>query len=158
MFYLWEKKRDMKRTILKRKKVSIRRNTKDPTEVMRKKCVKLAKYIARATAEFTCEYCGKCEPDVRTHGSHVFSEGVHRAMSADVDNIICLCFTHHTGIWNAKEPSWHNNPMEMTEWFRMAYPDRAKMLQERTLQHPTCDLKFWQDKYQSLTQTYGNYL
>jgi len=53
-------------------------------------------------------------------------------MSADLDNILCLCFTHHTGGWNAKQPSWHKDPMFMVEWFNNKYPERAKELKERT--------------------------
>jgi hypothetical protein len=101
---------------------------KTTQEQYRKKCVTAAKFMARKLANFTCEYCGKREPDVKTHGSHIYSEGTYKSMSADLNNIICLCFTHHTGGWNANQPSWHKNPMEMTEWFRTKYPERANEL------------------------------
>lgn len=128
----------------------MRRKTKLKSEVLRRKAVDLAKKIARKLQNYTCEYCGKREPAVKTHGSHIYSEGVHRAMSADVDNILCLCFTHHLGRWSAKEPSWHNNPIEMIGWFNKNYPERAEMLKQRSFQSPQCDEYYWRIKLDAL--------
>ncbi len=105
---------------------------KKTPEYWRKRCTTLAKKIVRTKSKFTCEYCGKNEPNVQTHGSHIYGEGVYKSMSADLDNIICLCFTHHTGGWNAKEPSWHQDPMEMTAWLKEKYPERCKRLRIRS--------------------------
>ena len=67
-------------------------------------------------------------------------------MSADLDNIICLCFTHHLGAWNAKEPSWHKNPIEMTDWFRAKYPARYEGLKLKSKTPIQADRFYWQDK------------
>lgn len=98
-----------------------------------KKCVELAKKIARMMAFYKCEYCGQGEPQKRTHGSHVYGTGTYRSMGGDVDNILCLCATHHIGgFWkNSKEPSWHEDPMTMVDWFKKKFPQRAEELRLR---------------------------
>lgn len=121
----------MKRSPLKRK-TPLRKKGKNPEEQTRKKCVEIAKRLVRIKANFTCEYCGKKEPNVRTHGSHTYSEGIYKSMSADLDNILCLCYTHHLGGYmQVKEPSWHKNPIEMVNWFEEKYPERALELKIR---------------------------
>jgi len=71
-------------------------------------------------------------------------------MSADIDNILCLCFTHHLGTWNAKEPSWHKNPLEMTDWFRIKYPARYKALKTRSKVSIQADRFYWAEKLEKL--------
>lgn len=115
----------------------------------RKRCCIIAKKIVRTQANFTCAYCGQKEPNVATHGSHIYAEGVYTNMSADLDNIICLCFTHHTGGWNASQPSWHKDPMFMVEWFNTNYPERAKELRLRTQKRYDVD---FEKKYYELKQ------
>jgi hypothetical protein len=73
-------------------------------------------------------------------------------MSADLDNILCLCFTHHLGTWNAKEPSWHSNPLEMTEWFREKYPERYQALKQRSWGNEQADEQFWRKKLKELEE------
>ena len=143
----------MKRTKLKRKG-KLRKKTKLTAEVLRKRAVTLAKQIVRKQHNYTCEYCGKKEPQVKTHGSHIYSEGIYRAMSADLDNILCLCFTHHLGGWNANEPSWHKNPIEMVNWFNKKYPKRAAELKKRTQRSIQADLYFWEQKLKELKERY----
>ena len=105
---------------------------KKSQEWYRKKCVNWAKQTVRKNADYTCDYCGRREPTVKTHGSHIYSEGTYKSMSADLDNILCLCYTHHLGGWmNSRQPSWHKNPMEMTDWFRQKYPERTEQLKLR---------------------------
>lgn len=56
-------------------------------------------------------------------------------MSADVDNIIALCATHHLAGSNprmgANEPSWHSHPLLFAQWFEQKWPGRFKQLQKR---------------------------
>jgi len=108
-----------------------RKKLKDNRYWRKKSCI-LAKQIVRRLAKYTCAYCGKSEPQVATHGSHVYPEGTYRNMSADLDNIITLCFSHHTGGWNGQEPSWHKDPITMAKWFNDKYPELAKTLLLRT--------------------------
>lgn len=140
----------MKRTYLKRGNKPSRRKSKNPAVVLIKKCSTLAKLIARKLKNFTCEYCERQEPDIQTHGSHIYNEGVHESMCADVDNILCLCATHHmaAGYWNrADHWSWHNSPAEAMDWFREKYPERAEILKLRAREIKTCDLIFWEKKW-----------
>ena len=118
----------MKRTPLRRK--SIVKNN----EWYRKKCVELAKKIVRKQSNYECEYCQCGEPDRTTHGSHVFAEGTNHGMSADLDNIICLCAAHHMAAspWNKSSHfSWHNSPAEAIEWFKGKWPERYEELRIR---------------------------
>lgn len=105
-------------------------------EWYRKKCVAKAKELAKKRDGYKCQYdgCGKSKANGwQMHGSHCYGEGSNKRMSADVDNIITLCATHHVGgMWkNAKEPSWHEDPLTMSEWFRNKYPELAATLKER---------------------------
>lgn len=131
----------------------MRRKSKNPVEVLRKKCVERAKIIAKERDNYTCRYCGKKRPEVQIHGSHIYGEGTYRSMSGDPDNIIALCAVHHVGgYWkNNKEPSWHESPMEMVSWFNKKYPDLRKELLKRSRLHPTTDLQYWQKKWEELS-------
>jgi hypothetical protein len=129
----------------------MRKTTKNPTEKLRKKCVSKAKKIA--TSKGICEYCGRRRVDGwQMHGSHIFAEGIHRAMSGDVDNILCLCAKCHIGgFWkNAKDPSWHEDPAVMMDWFITNYPERWAILKERAKLSPLCDLIYWEKKLEDL--------
>ena len=106
-------------------------------EYWRKRCVEIAKKIARILANYKCAYCGLGEPERRTHGSHIYSEGVHKGMSAEVKNILCLCARHHaTGYWNrTNDFNWHSTPAEAIDWFWKKYPELAEELRIMA-QHP----------------------
>ena len=130
----------------------MRKASKNPVTVVRNKAVTLAKKITRFLGKYTCEYCGQSEPAVQTHGSHVYEEGTYRAMAADLDNIIVLCFTHHLGSWNAKQPSWHGSPMEMADWFREKYPARYEALKKRSRESIHADTYFWEAKLKGLQE------
>lgn len=118
-----------------------------------KKAVELAKKIVRIMARYKCEYCGLGEPQKRTHGSHIYGTGTYRSMGADLDNIICLCATHHIGgFWkNSTQPSWHEDPMTMTAWFREKYPKRTKVLRFRAQKPQKID---WDKKLIELKEIY----
>ena len=38
----------------------------------------------------------------------------------------------------------------MADWFKATFPERYKELKARTLLHPVCDLKYWEDKLEYL--------
>ena len=123
------------------------------TEKARKKAVTLAKKIAVLLDKEICQHCGRSKLDGwQMHGSHIYPEGVYKSMSADVDNILCLCATCHTGgFWkNSQKPSWHEDPCYFVFWFDRKYPERSENLRLRSQVPKSCDLMFWQDKYQDL--------
>lgn len=103
-------------------------------EAKRKRAVTMAKKIARLQAKYRCAYCGRGEPLYRTHGSHIFAESKNKNMSADVDNILCLCASHHAvmpGRIPPKEFNWHSYPAESITWFQDNYPSLWQALKER---------------------------
>lgn len=123
-------------------------------EVLRKRCTTLAKRLARKRDDFKCQYCGVGEPQRQTQGSHIYAEGTHTSMSADVDNILALCVTHHmTGMWNRTNKwNWHGTPAEAIEWFNQKYPDLAKTLKKRSKELKVCDMNFWENKWKELKE------
>jgi uncharacterized phage-like protein YoqJ len=67
-------------------------------------------------------------------------------MSADIDNLITVCFTHHNSDWNAHQPSFHKNPMEMADWFKENYTDRYFGLKDKSRRPIQCDYLYWKKK------------
>lgn len=120
------------------------------SEYWRKKAVTVAKKVARMQAGFKCAYCGMGEPQRLTHGSHIYAEGKNKNMSADVDNILCLCARHHVTIhgrmhndWN-----WHGTPREAQDWFEEKYPRLHQELRRRS--QDTMKIVNWKSKYTEL--------
>jgi hypothetical protein len=143
---------------MKRKK-GLAKEGKNIAEKLRKKAVTLAKFIARKLAGEKCEYCGRTKKEGwQMHGSHIYPEGVYRSMSALVDNILCLCATHHTGgFWkNATEPSWHEDPIHFARWFNEKYPERAERLRLRSKEHIQADRYYWEEVLGELKQMEKN--
>lgn len=122
--------------------------------LLRKKCVKIAKTIAGERDGWRCQYCGVGRPQVMTHGSHIYSEGLYPSMSADPDNILTLCWKHHIcGQFNsAKNWNWHGSPREAIAWFQEKYPQLDKKLKARARKPVVCDYQYWEKKYQDLTK------
>ena len=136
------------------------KKTKEPTTAqlatkLRKKCVELAKHKARELVGDKCEHCGRSKAEGwQMHGSHIYSEGAYVSMSADVDNILCLCAMCHTGGMfrggRTKMLCWHSDPVYFGNWFDNKYPKRAKILKERARKSQQADLWFWEQKWKSL--------
>lgn len=114
---------------------------------LRKRCVTLAKLIVRKRAGFRCVKCGQGEPQKQTQGSHIYPEGRYTSMSADIDNILCLCAGCH--MWS--NDSWHENPLESAEWFHKKYPDLYLTLKERSRKSVVMTLTDWENKYAELS-------
>lgn len=112
----------------------------------------LAKGIVKAKAKFKCEKCGADGKVKQLQGSHIYPEGRYGAMSADTDNILCLCAGCH--MWS--NDSWHENPLESADWFRNKYPGRYEELKKRSKLSPTCDLYYWKKKLILLQEEYNS--
>jgi hypothetical protein len=157
------KERQQKKAEAKKLIKKIKQKTESQIkELLRKKCVKMAKDIAKLKVGYKCEYDG-CEKSkengYQMHGSHIYGENSNKSMSADPDNLLCLCASHHVGgMWkNSTDVSWHESPMEMTEWFRQKFPERAEGLKQRANKTVNCDLIFWKNKLESLKEQIKQY-
>jgi len=95
---------------------------------LRKNCVQTAKAIVKHMNGYRCEKCGVSGQIKQLQGSHIYPEGRYSSMSADLDNILCLCAGCH--MWSSD--SWHENPLEASEWFRKKYPKRYETLKKRS--------------------------
>jgi hypothetical protein len=125
------------------------------TELARKRCVKIAKEISKKKDGYKCCYCGIGKPQRQVHSHHIFHEGLHKSMSADPDNLITLCATHHQGgMWMKSHGgfNFHNSPRESTEWVMEKYHKRYKELKQRSLKAKKCDIIFWQNKKKELDE------
>lgn len=122
------------------------------TELMRKKAVAVAKIISKIRDGYKCVYCGKGKDQVAIHSHHIYNEGCHKSMSADVDNLITACFTHHCSDWNSNQPSFHKNPQEMADFMNEKYPEKMKELKLRSQKSIHCDIIFWTKKLAELKE------
>lgn len=136
----------MKKTPLKKKS----KTDQQKKESLRKKCVAKAKEISKRNNPF-CEYCGT---DTRVlHSHHIFSEGLNKGMSADVDNLITLCWLHHLGglkFVSTKIFSFHGSPADATAWLIENRPKKYKELLKRSRIVEPKTLKFWEEKLEEL--------
>ncbi len=104
-------------------------------EETRKKAVVVAKEISKIRDKYRCQYCGIGKPQRMVHSHHICHEGLHKGMSADTDNLITLCASHHQGgMWMRSNDgfNFHNSPRESTEWLIENYPERYKELKKRS--------------------------
>src|SRR3990167_2866367 len=114
----------------------MRRKPKEKSNTWwRKKCVTLAKVEAKERDGWICQHCGRSKAQgYQMQGSHVYPEGVYKSMSADADNILCLCAGCHTGGFRANNntKSWHGDPVYFADWFREKYPELYQTLKLRS--------------------------
>lgn len=116
----------------------------------RKKCVQWAKEKAKERDGFICLHCGRKKEDGwQMHGSHILPEGVYVSMSADPENIICLCATcHNGGPWaNNRNRSWHGDPLYFSDWFRNKWPGRYEKLLEKAQPLKVIN---WEEKWKEI--------
>ena len=107
----------------------------------KKLCVELAKKIVRSAAR--CEKCNKTNRQF--HGAHILSTGAYPAMSAELDNILCLCASCHT----MAPDSWHKEIIKNCEWLESKYPGRIAALKVKAQTKIKVD---WELKLEELKQ------
>jgi len=130
-----------------------KRTDQQKKELKRKACVKLAKHQAQERDGYRCRYCGIGRPQRMTHSHHIFSEGLNKAMSADVDNLITLCWLHHLGglkFVSTKVFSFHGHPADATEWAKKELGAKYEELRKRSLDKKALTIQFWEEKMKSL--------
>ena len=119
-------------------------------EALRKMCVKIAKEISKLRDKRICKYCGeefrKDGKRKQVHSHHIFHEGSHKGMSADVDNLITLCSSHHQSFSGNKYAfSFHGCPTESTEWLQENWKEYPS-LKIRSLKLEPLSIKHWERK------------
>lgn len=150
------KKKEHKKSVKKVKE----KTEQQIIELLRKRCVALAKEISKKRDKYKCKYCGVGKPQRMVHSHHIFHEGLFKSMSADVDNLLTLCASHHQGgMWMRSNDgfNFHNSPRESTEWFMEKYPERYKTLKERSLIIVKLDINFWNNKLVELKELINQY-
>jgi len=161
-----EKEREKMKVYARKEKVKKPKKKKEPTELqkverLRKRCVNLAKQINKEINKYKCEYCGIGKPQRIIHSHHIFSEGLNKSMSADIDNLICLCWLHHLGGLHSvstKIFSFHGHPADAMAWFQDKFPEKYTLLLERSRQTNKTDRIFWEKKLEELKKYKSNTL
>lgn len=126
-------------------------------EAKRKLCVKDAKEISKKLNP-VCAYCGIGRPQRQVHSHHIFSEGLNKAMSADVDNLLTLCSLHHQALVGRSQGgfSFHGSPSEATNWLIENMHDKYYELRDRSRITVPLDMNFWINKRTELKQQLKN--
>ena len=119
---------------------------KSPT-YYRKKCVAQAKVEAKKRDDYTCQKCGKKVEGMNAHGSHILNEGSYPLMSAEVKNLITMCYYCHIN-W------WHKNPFEAVAWFDNKWPGRYQELREMAEEKKTHVVN-WPKRWEEIRQLTG---
>lgn len=114
----------------------------------KKKCVEMAKTIAKTRDKYICQKCGKTREQAQIHGSHVYPVR-YGILASDPDNIIALC----AGCHDLKKDSWHGSPLESAEWFEQHYPGKKDELKLRMNQVPEkLTIVYWEERYHTLRE------
>jgi len=115
----------------------------------KKKCIDMAKILAKQRDGWTCQRCGRKKGEVQIHGSHIFPTR-YGILASDPENIIALC----AGCHDLRMDSWHGSPLESAEWFESKYPGRKQELQDKMSTVPEkLTIIYWQERYTLLKQT-----
>lgn len=106
----------------------------------RKKCIELAKKIAKERDNYTCQKCGASKPNVQIQGAHLLPV-TYGLTAADPENILALCSGCH--MWKAS--SWHQSPLENSEWFQTKFPGRYERLKKKATPSRPIKEAEWQE-------------
>ncbi len=87
----------------------------------RKKCVEIAKKIAKERDNYTCVTCNRSKAQgYQIHGSHILPESKHLRMSCVPENIMAQCARCHM--------DWHEHPLSNAQWFHLKFTGRYEEL------------------------------
>lgn len=78
--------------------------------------------------------CCRCGTDDNLQAAHVYPKGSYPRLRFLEVNILCLCLRDHL-YWA------HKSPIEFSEWFLKAYPERAAQLRLLKDTAPKVNLK-----------------
>jgi len=152
--------KSVKKSIAKQKTKPKKKKVKteqQQVEALRKRCVNLAKQINKIQSNYTCQYCGVDRTKKQIHSHHIFHEGLHKSMSADLDNLICLCASHHQSFAGSRNSfSFHACPTESTEWLINNIPKQYEEIRKRSIKTQKCDKLFWENKLKELKEYESN--
>lgn len=104
---------------------------------VRKKCVALAKKIAKHRDKYRCRRCWKLTSGHDRQWSHVIAESRDKRLSCDPRNIKVLCYSCHV--------RWHECPTESGERYKITFPEDRAYLDNM---HKTIDSSLWVEFFQ----------
>lgn len=86
----------------------------------RKKCVEVAKAIAKVRDKYICQRCNKKVSWHDCHWSHIIPESKNKYLSCEPENIKVLCYRCHK--------NRHENPIEAAKRVKSKRPERIERL------------------------------
>lgn len=115
---------------------------------MYKKCLNLAKTIAKKRDWYVCQWCGKKKWDSKANidASHIINEASDWRMAINPLNIIALCHTCHFNIR-------HKDPLRTAKWFHKKYPTLYNKLIKIQSKLPSKIPKGYRDEQYVLLKT-----
>jgi hypothetical protein len=105
-------------------KLAKKKRNKSEKELLKEKCIELAKKIAKERAGYKCEKCYRTkEEGWQMHGAHVIPVW-YAQTAADPNNILCLCAKCHS----LGHDSAHDHPHQFVLWYEEKFPGKYEEL------------------------------
>ena len=117
-----------------------------------KRCLAIAKTIAKERDGYICQRCGKAKSEgYKIDASHVIpNTPKDRVLAVEPENIKALCAGCHKFYW-------HLSPVESGLWFVEKFPDRWERIKHlRKTQPKKKGIKFWKAKKKELEELKRN--
>ena len=116
-----------------------------------KKCLKLAKDIAKIRDKYTCQ---RCWAKTNIHWSHIINEARDHRLAINPDNIKALCYNCHLG-------RRHKDPIMASEWFNEKFPWRYDKLRKLHIEYQklwNISLSWYEEQLSILTERHKSLL
>lgn len=110
-----------------------------------KKCLDLAKTVAKERDWYTCQWCGSKS---NIQWSHIINEARDHRLAIDSENIIALCY--HCHLW-----LWHKDPILAAKRFNSKFPWKYNKLQKQHIKNGTLwsiSILFYEEQLEKLNQ------
>lgn len=116
-----------------------------------KKCIDLAKLIAKERDGWTCQWCWK---KTNIQASHIINEARDHRLAIDPYNIKALCYNCH--LW-----LWHKDPILASKRFNKKFPWRWDKLQKQHIKNQSLwsiSQVWYEEKLEELTNQHKQVL
>ena len=110
------------------KQSTLKKESSIPISKLKKKLLENVKFLVRTSGPCIAAGQGRKSCGGNMQASHIKSEGAHKNLFVDPDNIFPMCYVHHL-MW------WHKDVTEASRWFYKTYTNQAKYLDKNIKKH-----------------------